>query len=109
MDDKRKNAYLHLMYRAFTVIRFYSSTYCQRKLSRLNPFRWIKLYRNLKKINELADAFHNLPLLLKSDNAFFDEDMFWRFIETYEKQFNIHEEGSYKSIFNEAVKGENKS
>ena len=109
MDDKKKDAYLHLMYRAFVEIRFYSATYCQKKSSRWNPFRWIKLYRHFKKINGLADAFHNLPLLLKSDNTVFDEDLFWHYIETYEKQYVTYEKESYKSIFNKVVKGKERN
>lgn len=109
MDDKKKDGYLHLMYRAFVEIRLYSAMYYQIKSSWWNPFRWVKFYKHLRQINRLADALHNLPLYLKSDNTIFDEDSFWRYLEAYEKQYVTYEKDSYKSIFNKVNEGEKRN
>lgn len=106
MESKKKDAYLHLMYRAFVEVRLYSAMYHQIKSSWWNPFRWTKFYRYLRQINRLADAFHNLPLYLKSDSTDFDEESFWNYLESYEKQYVTYEKESYKSIFIKVVEGE---
>ncbi len=106
MEDKKKDAYLHLMYRAFVEVRLYSAMYYEIKARWWNPFRWIKIYKYVRQINRLANAFHNLPLYLKSDNADFDEDSFWHDLETYEKKYVPYEKESYRSIFQKVVDGE---
>ena len=106
MDDKRKDAYLHLMYRAFVEIRLSSALYIEMRSNWWNPFKWNKYYKFIRKINRLSDAFHNLPLLLKSDNNDFDEESFWRHLDSYEKNYVFHEYESYKSVFDRVLSGE---
>ncbi len=99
MDKMEKEAYLLLLHRAFVEIRSKSSTYQHQWW---NPFRWKTIYKHLKQINMLAETFHNLPLLLESND--FNKKEFWQQIGIYERQFSILKEDSYIETFEKHFK-----
>ncbi len=50
----------------------------------------------------LAETFHNVPLLLKSND--FNKKAFWQQIGSYERQFSILKEDSYIETFDKHFK-----
>ena len=64
MEDNKKDAYLHLMYRAFVEIRNISIN----AFIWYNPKTWNKNKIKLRRINRLANVMHNLPFDLKTSN-----------------------------------------
>ena len=103
MDENKKDAYLHLMYRAFVEIRNISiSGFIWYK-----PKTWNKNRVFLRRINRLANVMHNLPFDLKTNNINeFDENLFWKTMATFEKEFYPDNIRSYENLFNKLENGE---
>ena len=102
MKVNEQNAYLHLIYRAFVEIRNISVF----PFSWWNPCSWGRRNRFLWRINRLADAFHNLPFELKTENiAAVDEKYFWEKIKRYEREFQ-NSNNVYSSLFERVLSGE---
>ena len=103
MDDNNKDAYLHLMYRAFVEIRAISIS----AFIWYNPKTWNKNRMLLRRINRLANVMHNLPFDLKTDNINeFDQNSFWKTMAVFEKEFYPDNIKSYENLFNKLENGE---
>ncbi|MFC4777329.1 hypothetical protein ACFO9Q_11095 [Paenibacillus sp. GCM10023252] len=97
MNEKERRAYLKLLHYGLIEIRHLSS---QKSL-----FHFIK---NRKKINNLSDVLHNLPILLHSDR--FDEKLIWNqlidtvpeyieyFREVYEDELSAYFEFNFALV-----------
>ncbi|HEX3037989.1 MAG TPA: hypothetical protein VHO94_03240 [Oscillospiraceae bacterium] len=92
MSEEKKDAYLFLLYKALVEIRYNSSIY-----NRLELFNQDEIYEYIKRINGLADAFHNLPLFLQSNsNEKFNEEIFLDYISKSQPE--------YKKLFDDTLK-----
>lgn len=104
MNENEKDAYLHLMYRAFVEIRNISVF----PFSWWKPCSWGKRNRYLWRINRLADAFHNLPFDLKTENiSEIDKNSHWKRIKYYQDNF-LKMENQYENLYTKILNGENK-
>jgi len=103
MEDNKKDAYLHLMYRAFVEIRNISTN----EFIWYNPTTWNRNKIFLRRINRLANVMHNLPFDLKTDNINeFDQNSFWKTMAIFEKEFYPDNIKSYENLFNKLENGE---
>lgn len=76
MDERKKAAYRHLLYRMCQDLR-HVSPYGRSPMEALyNLFR-AKQFRTLHYANHLGDAFHNLADFSARDFVGFDEEHFW--------------------------------
>lgn len=74
MEDSRTRAYTYLFYRVFLDIR---STSYAHQIEWWKPKSMMQLKKDMAEINNIADAFHNLPDLLVNRADDFDEVSFW--------------------------------
>lgn len=72
MNQQKQASYTRLMFYVFILIRALSEF---NKTHIWKPCEWIRLYRNIKKIYKISDAFHDLPNLIYDHN--FDENHSW--------------------------------
>jgi hypothetical protein len=103
MDDRQKDSYLHLMYRAFVEIRNISIS----AFVWYNPKTWGRNRLSLRRINRLANVMHNLPFDLKTSNINeFDEESFWKTMARFEEEFYADDVKSYENLFDKLEHGE---
>jgi hypothetical protein len=103
MEDNKKDAYLHLMYRAFVEIRNISNS----AFIWYKPKTWNKNRVSLRHINRLANVMHNLPFDLKTSNIKeFDENSFWKTMAVFEREFYPDDIRSYENLFHKLENGE---
>jgi len=87
LDNKRIRAYFYLLYTVLVDIRFHSFT---------------NSAKSTKFINDMSDTFHNLPLVLSDDPKKFDEQLFWEYVESFQKRYP-QDSRDYKILFNQKI------
>jgi|SRR5579883_1445829 len=102
MDEQRKTAYRHLLYRALLDIR-------QMKWFRfarvLNPLNWNGELRWIRRAGIVADMLHNLAFFSAEDFAEFDEERFWRDVGYINQQYPEYDLIHYKEVFERRLQG----
>ena len=100
MDEKRKTEYRYLLYRGLLDIR--SSSVAIRWW---NPVTWFQSHRTLTRVNDFADALHNLAQFSRLDFERFDEDAFWRDYAAYRKRHPEDRFPDYRELFDDRMNG----
>jgi hypothetical protein len=88
MDNKRKQAYLYLLYRVLLEIRS-AASFAYGGIWWLSPYVWKNAARRLCHVWILANAYHNLAAYAARDFDGFNEELFWRDVgEHHRETFN---------------------
>jgi len=85
--DTQISAYFYLSYIVLVDIRSHSYT---------------SSAMSTKFINDISDAFHNLPLVLSDDPKKFDEKLFWEYVESFQRMYP-QDGRDYKFLFNQKM------
>ncbi|QOV87315.1 hypothetical protein [Humisphaera borealis] len=105
MDDRRKNAYRTLLYRAMLDMR--SLRWMPLGLLlRINPVAWRRDLIRIRRAGEIAEWLHNLAAFAARDFQSFDEDRFWQQFDDIEREHPEFLTTSYRAVFDKAVLGE---
>ncbi|WP_217592956.1 hypothetical protein [Cohnella sp. GbtcB17] len=88
MGEKRKKSYVKVMFYVLLDIR---------NMSTLDSINSLGLRSRMSEINKLADAFHNLPDLIYSNQ--FDENLFWEQL----KMICPNKVENYRRVFESAL------
>ena len=102
MDEKRLNAYRHLLYMALVDIRNGADHRIARSL---NPVRVWRRYHQHRLAGALADWLHNLAGFAAGDFEGFDEPRFWSHLGYLEERFPKEGFERYRSAFEQALAG----
>ena len=102
MDEKRRNAYRHLLYMAFVDIRNGAD---HRGPTSLNPRRVWRAYRRHRLAGALSDWLHNLAGLAARDLDGFDEPRFWSELDSLERSYPREGLYRYRRAFEQALAG----
>jgi len=68
-----------------------------------NPMYWKAELRRVRRAGAIADWLHNLAIFSATDYDGFDEDWFWRDLESLNERFPEYELSSYKGIFEQRL------
>lgn len=98
MPQERERAYWFLLYRLLITLRCESGGGI---FACLNPLQW----RSSRRIFDLVDVFHNLPLYASRDWEDFDEEKFWKGIARYQS-LHPNDKHDYRQIFERRLAGE---
>lgn len=94
MDEQRKRAYRHLLYRATLDIR---------PLAWLrlgwNPLKWRQNAWLVRRAGTIADWLHNLASYSERDFEGFDEAWLWRDFENLNRRHPDYQLSCYKDAF----------
>lgn len=103
MDEKRKSEYRYLLYRGLLDIRASFVVFHW-----WNPVTWFRAHSTLKRVNDFADALHNLAAYSSQDFDRFDEAAFWRDYATYRKRHPEDKIPDYKHLFDDRMNGKDR-
>jgi|GEM_PF-908826 len=88
MTPNRKLAYNYLLYQAMLEIRHLEWwTSAWPRWQYINPRFWANQYRRIRYCGALANALHNLAMFSSYDYDHFEEETFWRGMESLKKRF----------------------
>jgi len=85
MDEHRKSAYRHLLYRALLDIR-HLAWFRVNIFQILNPWHCNREIRRIRRAGVIADWLHNLAFFSALNFQEFDEGRFWRDLENLNKR-----------------------
>jgi hypothetical protein len=98
MDEHRKNAYRHLLYRAMLDIRGLGNLPVRGARS-WSPWFWRRAARPVQRAGAIADWLHNLAHFSANDFEGFDEELFWQSLQWYRERFPEFDLGYYREEF----------
>jgi hypothetical protein len=85
MDQVRERAYRRLLYHAMLEIR--PIAWIPLGWTRLlNPFKWRRSARDIRKAGKIADWLHNLASFSAHDFKDFNEERFWRELDHFHQR-----------------------
>ncbi|MDY3559296.1 hypothetical protein R5W23_000270 [Gemmata sp. JC673] len=104
MDDRRKNAYRYLLYWAMLNFRTLQGA-GPRGWRSWSPIHWRREARWVRFAGTVADALHNLAVYSSVNFRGFDEEWFWRDVETVRSRFPEFASavGYYRELFERRI------
>ncbi|MBC8136749.1 MAG: hypothetical protein H8F28_12750 [Fibrella sp.] len=103
MDERKKAAYRHLLYRMCLDLRYVSSDGRNPMEALYNLFRQ-KKFRTLHYAHHLADTFHNLADFSGRDFVGFDEERFWMIAMGIYERYCVRNGITYRAEFDEFLR-----
>lgn len=95
MNQPRKDAYRYVLYWAMLDIR----PLAWYRFHWWNPFRWRWNIRRIRYAGDLADCLHNLAMFASVEFEGFQEDWFWKELESLESRFPEFSPSRFRSVF----------
>ena len=105
MDERRKNAYRHLLYLGLLHI---SPLACPKRFQGwriLNPFYWGRCFRQVRFAGHLADWLQDVASFSARDFEGFDEALFWQEFEYFPSNYPDYQPERYRLAFEEHLRG----
>ena len=102
MDERRKHAYRYLLYWAMLEIRLLGGLGWG-WLRAWNPFYWRQQGRRIRCAGAIADWLHNLALFSALNFQGFNEEWFWRELESFRALYPEFRLERYRTLFDQRV------
>ncbi len=100
MDERRKQAYRYLLYKAMLDIR-QISWLPLKWYSPFSPMFWVRNIPRVRRAGEIADWLHNLAFFSMLDFEGFGEDWFWQDYQRLCERYPLPE---YRRLFDQHLK-----
>lgn len=100
MDENKKRAYRFILYWATLYIRTGQN---DSFLNVINPIYWLRLKRYLQRTGVIANWLHNLAYYSSFDFEGFDEELFWRDYESFNKRFPKLYLEEFKNVYEQKL------
>ena len=101
MDERRKQAYRYLLYRAMVDIRPIGGM----PLGFLNPFRWKRTTAQVHRAGVIANWLHNLAFYSAVDFKGFNEEWFWDTLQRFQNRYPDFYLDDYQKVFERELTG----